>query len=466
MRDNKERLKGYKIKAISWEAYMSDNKERLRGCKIKAISREDYSSYKIGDVLTIINNCAGGYSITEHKRVFKNNFKIILDDNFLKAFTSQKIAVNTKTEQEAKEFCNWMHSKGLKWSDGQLYRDKTFWTTNKEETCYLGKGEYSYISYYTENDYTIINFKDLIQEDNKFNKGDEVKIINKGENFSTYEEMAQELSATKWEYNKSIKSLTGKIIDFAKHEHQDDIVYLVDCGDREYLIGEDGLKLRDDVIPQDFIKHWKENDVAIKFSKERDKENFCKQFDSIRAYSVGEVSCCVAWDRGKWQNCSESYYKRSGYTIINFEDIKENKIMSYNVVRSFTFKDILDTSPCNSNNEVQDLMEEMLEQKWNYNKHWTFWDEIKTFKTLVAHKQYLIDNNWLEVVEPKKVFKPFNLKIETEKDLKSITTALLVFDADEVEMDWDMVETDWDIHDCENMWDELDDKCIEFGYKD
>ena len=54
-----------------------------------------------------------------------------------------KIAVNCKTEEEAKDFCKRMHEHGMKWCTGKSYMEKTNYEEYKGETCYVGSGVFS-----------------------------------------------------------------------------------------------------------------------------------------------------------------------------------------------------------------------------------------------------------------------------------------------------------------------------------
>lgn len=81
-----------------------------------------------------------------------------------------KIAVNCKTEEEAKDFCKQMHEHGMKWCTGKSYMEKTNYEEHKGETCYAGSGEFSSYRYYNSEGYEILEWSDYMQKE--FTKAD------------------------------------------------------------------------------------------------------------------------------------------------------------------------------------------------------------------------------------------------------------------------------------------------------
>lgn len=81
-----------------------------------------------------------------------------------------KIAVNCKTEEEAKDFCRQMHEHGMKWYTGKSYMEKTNHEECKGETCYYGKGEYSSRDFAEKYNYKILEWSDYMQKE--FTKAD------------------------------------------------------------------------------------------------------------------------------------------------------------------------------------------------------------------------------------------------------------------------------------------------------
>ena len=81
-----------------------------------------------------------------------------------------KIAVNCKTEEEAKDFCKRMHEHGMKWCTGKSYMEKTNYEECKGETCYVGSGMFSSYRYCNSEGYKILEWSDYMQK--KFTKAD------------------------------------------------------------------------------------------------------------------------------------------------------------------------------------------------------------------------------------------------------------------------------------------------------
>ena len=81
-----------------------------------------------------------------------------------------KIAVNCKTEEEAKDFCKRMHEHGMKCCTGKSYMEKTNYEEYKGETCYYGIGEYSSRVYAEKYNYKILEWSDYMQKE--FTKAD------------------------------------------------------------------------------------------------------------------------------------------------------------------------------------------------------------------------------------------------------------------------------------------------------
>ena len=71
-------------------------------------------------------------------------------------------AMHCKTEEEARDFCNYLHSIGRKWSANNPYNKNTMYSMYENETAYaFNVDEYSSVSYCKENGYTILEFSDF-----------------------------------------------------------------------------------------------------------------------------------------------------------------------------------------------------------------------------------------------------------------------------------------------------------------
>lgn len=78
-------------------------------------------------------------------------------------YTDKYYAMHCKTEEEAKEFCNYLHSIGRKWSGGQSYAKITYYTDNyKGKIAYaFNQGEFCTKGYYANEGYTVLEFSDF-----------------------------------------------------------------------------------------------------------------------------------------------------------------------------------------------------------------------------------------------------------------------------------------------------------------
>ena len=83
-----------------------------------------------------------------------------------------KYVMHCKTEEKAKDFCDYLHSIGKKWCDGLEYSERTNWFQHTAETCYnFNEGSYSRCQYYKENGYTILEWEDFMGK-KEFTKAD------------------------------------------------------------------------------------------------------------------------------------------------------------------------------------------------------------------------------------------------------------------------------------------------------
>ena len=83
---------------------------------------------------------------------------------------SRKIAVHCKTEEEAKDFCKLMHEHGLKWINGDLYMERTNYSTYQGISCYYADGTCSGLGYAEERGYKILEWSDYMKKE--FTKAD------------------------------------------------------------------------------------------------------------------------------------------------------------------------------------------------------------------------------------------------------------------------------------------------------
>lgn len=82
-----------------------------------------------------------------------------------------KYAMHCKTKEEARDFCNYLHSLGQKWRNGDSYLSNTNWETYRSSTCYdFNSNEYSGKDFFEKYNYTILEWEDFMK--NNFTKED------------------------------------------------------------------------------------------------------------------------------------------------------------------------------------------------------------------------------------------------------------------------------------------------------
>lgn len=85
-----------------------------------------------------------------------------------------RYVMHCKTEEEAKNFCNYLHSVGRCWRDGTPYLIESWWSDNTEYTGYIfNEGMYAHVNSSCLDGYTILNWSDFIDDTHKeFTKAD------------------------------------------------------------------------------------------------------------------------------------------------------------------------------------------------------------------------------------------------------------------------------------------------------
>lgn len=82
-----------------------------------------------------------------------------------------KYVMHCKTEEEAIDFCNYLHFLGKKWSTGDSYLSFTYWEKYKKDTCYNFNEEcFHSFCYYQAREYTILEWENFMK--NNFTKKD------------------------------------------------------------------------------------------------------------------------------------------------------------------------------------------------------------------------------------------------------------------------------------------------------
>ena len=103
-----------------------------------------------------------------------------------------------------------------------------------------------------------------IKKIEEFKIGDRIEIIDDGNCYSGYTELAEKLNATKFADCKSCENgTTGIIKNIGKHQNENTQIALVDLGEHEYLIGIKGIKKLNQLSEEKF----KEGDRVISIAK-------------------------------------------------------------------------------------------------------------------------------------------------------------------------------------------------------
>lgn len=167
------------------------DKSRLVGCDIKLnfiVGYDYWSNGHVGETFKILSfddyysgsdpNSSDCY--VENYRIDHRAYKFILNSTFLEKFKKEKIVVNCKSEEEAREFCDWFEE-----INGFNYRKSTDhllqYFTGEVKYFYDSGGGYPCLNTYNETDqckdYTIIKFKDCIIDEEEEMKEKTYKIL-------------------------------------------------------------------------------------------------------------------------------------------------------------------------------------------------------------------------------------------------------------------------------------------------
>lgn len=99
----------------------------------------------------------------------------------------KKVCMWCKTENEAKEFCNAMHTKGLTWCSERSYNQATNWDIFCEHTVYYFNDGYFGDMFATDDDCVILNWNDYSGCDFSLKPTVKVKPLCDTADKSTYE---------------------------------------------------------------------------------------------------------------------------------------------------------------------------------------------------------------------------------------------------------------------------------------
>ena len=82
-----------------------------------------------------------------------------------------KYVMHCKTEEEAKDFCNYLYRIGRKWLSGTTYKNENYYSRYEKETVYyFNEGAYANIKCARDNNYTILEWEDFMNKE--FTKAD------------------------------------------------------------------------------------------------------------------------------------------------------------------------------------------------------------------------------------------------------------------------------------------------------
>ena len=145
-----------------------------------------------------------------------------------------KYAMHCKTEKEAKEFCDYLHSIGKTWHNGDSYQSNTLWYVSKKHTCYeFNDGYRGSVLNYIDRNYTILEWSDFTTEFTKADLKDGMvvevdngkKFLVLGDKFIGYSEWlslshyTDELSDGQWTVNKVYKTNPYTIHNIFESKH-------------------------------------------------------------------------------------------------------------------------------------------------------------------------------------------------------------------------------------------------------
>jgi hypothetical protein len=303
------------------------DKSRLKGLNVKITLSGDAGQctgqwYWDGEIYNINHLTSSG--IHEDRCndywIDYDDCKIILDNDFLNEYKKQKISVNCKTEQEATEFCKWMHNKGLAWRDGEPYIGNTYWFMYESKTCYKGNGMYGHIDYDERNGYTILSYEDLVQEEVDFMETDEFnefcKYWKENDVYVKFDNILD-----KKRFTKNFDGVCqGSETTFFKYVHW---VKSINEWAHTY-IKEDGYK----TIEYKDIKNWKE----ILLNKEKEME---KEYEVIEPITIKKILNKIDGNEFvKWvDDFISEFTDTENYTdkIINYDDFENYYCLVKNV---------------------------------------------------------------------------------------------------------------------------------------
>ncbi len=84
--------------------------------------------------------------------------KITLEDFW---YSTRKLAIHCKTEEEANELSKAFDKIGERWLNGKSYLETNFWNEYRENTCYDNMNKFAFIKWYKKHYYKIYEFDEV-----------------------------------------------------------------------------------------------------------------------------------------------------------------------------------------------------------------------------------------------------------------------------------------------------------------
>jgi len=130
----------------------------------------------------------------------------------------------------------------------------------------------------------------------KFKKGNKVKVVNSGQVYSGFDEMAKKLKLKNWEDGKFVRSgIVGKIVNISGYHVG------ITTQEGDFVIGEEGLELVSPEYKPKTPTHlvvWEEDEDPYKFfTSEQEANEFIKELsekDNVNKDSIVlvEIKSC------------------------------------------------------------------------------------------------------------------------------------------------------------------------------
>lgn len=222
-----------------------------------------------------------------------------MEFNWEEFLSNNKIAVHCSTEEQAKDFCKQMHEHGLEWCSGESYLELTEWKVYKEGTAYESDGYFAKVKYYTEKNYTILEWSDYGKENNMNLELSNLTEEQKKQIIELAKKFEQENVTDKLNYENDYIAFNGTL-EFPRR------MILTECEfkDQFFDLGltahtkEDAEKIRRRLLVEKELRDWAkkckepvdiENTDQEKFFVQYETDCFEISIDSFYTYAVTNI---------------------------------------------------------------------------------------------------------------------------------------------------------------------------------